>query len=461
VLLSSIQVVLSFAFFQITSQWLTTQFDENLKTVSVQVSGTLEDVENADEDDINFQFDESSIASVTYLRDRLFFIRVIDLSTGAILDESQRYPIPVHIPANAQAIETFALQSDPQQVVRIFTQRFGQNDQYGLQVGQSFNDVLNTQRQILRLLIVSVGLTAVLSALSGWFLAQRALQPVKALTRIAHEINERDLSRRITTPMPDDELGQLSGVFNQMLDRIEAAFQRQKQFTADAAHELRTPLSIMQTGLDVALEQERTSNVYQNVLENLRGEVVRMTHLTTSLLMLARSDTQQMALKRQPTDLSLLLHTTADQFTAAANYKHIIISRHISASIVVNVDEERFIQLALNLLDNAIKYTSEGGMITVTLIRLDGRVRFDISDTGIGIPTDQLAQIFNRFYRVDRARTRAQGGFGLGLAIARQIVELHSGTITASSQIGIGTTISVTVPISPASDHHLTSPNNN
>ena len=181
-LLSSIQVVLSFAFYQITSQWLTTQFDENLMTVSAQVSGTLENVENADEDDLNFQFDETSIASATYLRDRLFFIRVIALSTGAILDESQRYPIPVHIPADAQAIETLALQSDPQQVVRVFTQRFGQNDQYGLQVGQSFNDVLNTQRQILSLLIVSVGLAAVLSALSGWFLAQCALHPVKALT---------------------------------------------------------------------------------------------------------------------------------------------------------------------------------------------------------------------------------------------------------------------------------------
>lgn len=447
-LLSVIQISLSFAFYQITMQGLITQFDENLVSVGAQVGMTLVNPDDVGDEDFNLQFNATGNAAETFLRDRLFFIRVVDLTAGSVIEQSADYSIPIHPPLGMESLDTLQIEGYPTQIVRVYTQRFAQDGHLALQVGQSLTDILATQSQMIRALIVFVGLTMVLTALSGWFLAHRALIPVSALTRTAREISEHDLSQRITTPLVDDELGRLGMVFNQMLDRIQGAFERQKQFTADAAHELRTPLSIMQAGLDVALEQERTVPAYQNTLESLRDEVVRMTQLTTSLLMLARSDAHQMTLKRQPADFSLLLHTVIDQFTGAADAKHLVIERVISSAIVVNMDEDRMIQLALNLLDNAIKYTPEGGMITVTLSQLDGRVQFDVSDTGIGIPPDHLLHIFDRFYRVDRARTRAQGGIGLGLAIARQIVELHGGTITASSQMGVGTTITVTLPTS-------------
>ena len=233
-----------------------------------------------------------------------------------------------------------------------------------------------------------------------------------------------------------------------MLDRIQSAFQRQQRFTADAAHELRTPLSIMQTGLDVTLSQPRTAEQYRSALVNVQEEVERLTHLTTHLLMLARTNSHALPMTYQRLNLSLLLNTVADSITAAAEKKDIRLERAIPAGVEINGDEDQLIQVAINLLENAVKYTPENGCISVTLQRRGETVRFTIADNGVGIPADDLPHIFEPFYRADRSRSRSAGGVGLGLAIAQEIVRLHGGSITATSQPGQGTQLTVTLPTS-------------
>ncbi|MDI9637086.1 ATP-binding protein [Geitlerinema splendidum] len=447
-LLTIIQIGLSVAFYQFTLQGLITQLDNNLITVATQVNAMLDNGEDFNENDINFQFDDSGIAAQTFLRDRLFFVRVVDTGTGRILAENTDYGVPIHPLSDHAAFETLRAETSPVEAVRVYSQRIDRDGRYALQVGQSLSDIEATQLQLINLVIISAFVTAGLGGGIGWLIAQRALKPIKALTQIARSMDEHDLSTRITTELPNDEIGQLGAVFNQMLDRIEAAFLRQRQFTADAAHELRTPLAIIQTGLDVALEQMRTPEVYHAMLDNLRSEVTRLTKLTTTLLTLARLDTSNFQLSRQVCDVSVLVETVADQMQFAAREKGIDIERNIQEGITAWLDENRIIQLVVNLLDNAIKYTPEGGSITVSLSQQDGTLQLRITDTGIGISAEHLAHIFDRFYRVDRARSRQQGGFGLGLAISQQIAHLHGGQIDASSTIGSGSTFIVTLPTS-------------
>ncbi len=451
-LLCLIQFVLSAAFYSFTSNWLLTQLDQSLLTTAAQVAAALDDGEPMETED--FQLGAGSAA---FLRERRFFIRVIGRDMGVILDTSTSDDLPVTTQARrgSAGFETLDAPSKAGSLIRVYTLPLENSQQLALQIGQSLDEVHQTQAQILRLLILMLGATALLALASGWFLAHRALIPVNAITRTARDIGEKDLSRRIVMPLPNDELGQLAQTFNGMLDRIEGAFQRQRQFTADAAHELRTPLSIMQTGLDVVLSQERTANHYRTALENMHEEVLRLSQLTTHLLTLARADAHTRTIEQRPVDLSLLLTTVADQVAVAAEQKQIAIQRDIPPSISIEADEDRLIQLALNLLENAVKYTPTGGSITVKLAQSSGQVFFSVVDTGVGISPQQLPHIFDRFYRVDRARSREQGGFGLGLAIAQQIAHLHGGEINVTSQVGVGTQFTVTLPASSPFNRHL------
>lgn len=444
-LICTVQIGVSFVTYVAISEWLTAQLDQNLLTVATQVVATLDNNDDFDTDDLNFEFNESGIAADTFLRDRLFFVRVVNFSTGVVLDASADYDLPIDTSNNLSRFDTVPFGSEQ---VRVYSQRFNNNLQYGLQVGQSLEDISLIQTKIRQLTLLSVIVTTLLAGLSGWFLAHRALVPVRSMTSTAQEISENDLKQRITTPLIDDELGQLGAIFNGMLDRIEGAFQRQKQFTADAAHELRTPLGILQTGLDVALERPRTAEEYQNVLENLRSEVGRMTKLTTSLLMLARSDSNEFTLHRQHTDLSLLMQIVSEQIESAAEEKQITITRDLKPNIIVNIDPDWIMQMLLNLLDNAVKYTPIDGIIRIGLERLTNEIELKIADNGIGIQQEHLRRIFDRFYRADRARSRQVGGFGLGLAMVHQIVYLHGGKIRVSSEVDRGTVFTISLPIS-------------
>ena len=265
-LLGITQFVVSGILFVFISTWLEKQVDNNLLLTATQVSSVLYDPDQPqntlDTEDISFQFTADSIATQSFLRDQLFFVRLVDRSTGTILAASVDYDIPISSQSlSAEArFDTVGIDEENKILdVRIYTLPLSYTPQLALQIGVSLEDTREIQGDVLRLLALLLAVTAILAPLSGWFLANRALVPIHATARIAAEINETDLTQRLDLAASEIELEYLIQTFNAMLDRIEQAFRRQRQFTTDAAHELRTPLAIMQTGLDVTLSQERSA----------------------------------------------------------------------------------------------------------------------------------------------------------------------------------------------------------
>jgi len=424
------------------------QLENTLVATATQVAVTLQGADFIDDNQVNVRFRDPDDVVNAFLQGQRFFIRVIDQREGLVIETSEPYQVDISPQArNVNAgYETLPLR-DTAIMMRVYTLPL-EGYPLALQVGVSLAEVNATQALIFWMIASALLLTVLLGAGSGLFLASRALIPIHAITRIARQIGERDLTQRITLNRVDDELGQLALTFNTMLDRIERAFQHQQRFTADAAHELRTPLSIMHIGVEVILSQERTPAEYRAALDSIQEEVRRLTALTVGLLTLARADSHRLTLHRDLVDFSMLIRTVIDQIAPIAEHKNIDIQRDILPEVRLEADEERMIQLALNLIENAVKYTPEGGLITVTLTQTSGQVRLTVADTGTGIPPEHLPHIFDRFYRMDRSRSRDNGGFGLGLAIAQHIVQLHGGEITVVSQVGVGTQFGVTLPTS-------------
>jgi len=447
-ILISIQLALGAAFYRLTSDWLVGQLENTLVATATQVAVTLQGADFIDDNQVNVRFRDPDDVVNAFLQGQRFFIRVIDQREGLVIETSEPYQVDISPQArNVNAgYETLPLR-DTAIMMRVYTLPL-EGYPLALQVGVSLAEVNATQALIFWMIASALLLTVLLGAGSGLFLASRALIPIHAITRIARQIGERDLTQRITLNRVDDELGQLALTFNTMLDRIERAFQHQQRFTADAAHELRTPLSIMHIGVEVILSQERTPAEYRAALDSIQEEVRRLTALTVGLLTLARADSHRLTLHRDLVDFSMLIRTVIDQIAPIAEHKNIDIQRDILPEVRLEADEERMIQLALNLIENAVKYTPEGGLITVTLTQTSGQVRLTVADTGTGIPPEHLPHIFDRFYRMDRSRSRDNGGFGLGLAIAQHIVQLHGGEITVVSQVGVGTQFGVTLPTS-------------
>lgn len=284
----------------------------------------------------------------------------------------------------------------------------------------------------------------------GWWLAFRAVQPVDRLTTEVREITDgRTLHRRVPVPFVKDEVGRLAETLNQMLGRLERSFTALRRFTADASHELKTPLTVLRAGVERALTTPRMPQEALADLEETLQEINRMTELVDTLLTLARADEGTAPLHLEPVDLRALLLDTEETAELLAEPAGVTVSvEAVEGPVVVQADPSRFRQLVMNLLSNAVKYTPQGGRVRLWLERDDGRVRFGVSDTGIGIAPGDLPHIFHRFYRADTARTRTadRPGVGLGLAICKWIAEAHGGTIDVQSRPGRGTTFTVTLP---------------
>jgi heavy metal sensor kinase len=300
---------------------------------------------------------------------------------------------------------------------------------------------------IFRVVIFYSALAVVLLAgVGGMFLANRTLKPVDHITDIAREIGEGDLSRRIDI-QSEDEMGRLAATLNAMISRLEEAFQKQRQFAADASHELRTPLAIIQAESSLALDKKRTQAEYRKSLELVSQEVAYMSEIIGNLLLLARDDAGSEPLNFQEVNVKDLFTELSSDLEVIAQEKGVAFDLGPMDNLIVKADRHRLRQLFLNILDNAIRYTPSGGTVSSSLVRKNGSALVSISDTGIGIPGEDLPFIFDRFYRVDKARSRAEGGMGLGLAIASSIVKLHGGEIEVESQVGKGTTFHITLPL--------------
>lgn len=315
-----------------------------------------------------------------------------------------------------------------------------------LQVGQSTSDLNSTLHNLLLILLVGIPASLVLASFGGWWLSSRALSPIDHVTKLAQEITGHDLSRRLNLDLPDDEVGRLARTFDEMIARLDAMFQRQRQFTADASHELRTPLTAIRGQIDVALTRPRDATEYQRVLAAVNDQVDRMTRLVGGLLMLARSDAGALPLQREPVTVQGLVESIANQIEPLASAKGMAVVVEAGDPSTVSGDRDLLVQLLLNLADNAVKYTDRGTIEIGWRTRNDD-VEIFVRDTGLGIPADHLPRIFERFHRVDDARSRERGGAGLGLAIGKWIAEAHGGELRVESS-GAGSTFTVTLPMS-------------
>ena len=298
------------------------------------------------------------------------------------------------------------------------------------------------------LLILPFGVLA--AYVIGSWIARRALAPVDQITNEVREITDgRSLHRRLPSTMVKDELGRLADTLNQMMDRLERSFSALRRFTADASHELKTPLTVLRAGVERAITTPRLPQESLESLEEVLQEINRMTELVDTLLTLARADEGTVGLHREPVDLRQLVEETRETGDLLAEDAGVTMKVEAPLEpVVVAVDASRIRQLVLNLLTNAVKYTPSGGRVTLWLERDDGRVKLGVSDTGIGIASGDLPHVFDRFWRADTARTRTseRPGVGLGLAICKWIAEAHGGSIDVQSRPGRGTTFTVTLP---------------
>ncbi len=311
-----------------------------------------------------------------------------------------------------------------------------------LQVGTVREQVDNALSLLLIVLVVS-GLGAIVAAaIMGRLLAGRALRPIDAITQTALAISRADdLDKRILQVGPQDEVGRLAKTFNIMLDRLEGLFRGQQRFIADLSHELRTPLTTIRGNVDL---MRRMKSIDEESLNAIQAESDRMTRMAGDLLLLAQADAGQ-AIRRERVELDTLLLEVYRQMRPMTEGVEIGIGEEDQA--IVMGDADRLKQLLLNLVDNARKYTPRGGKVTLSLGCADGWARLSVADTGIGIPAQDLPHIFERFYRVDKARSRAAGGSGLGLSIAQWIAQAHGGKIDVQSAPGQGTIFTVRLPL--------------
>lgn len=310
---------------------------------------------------------------------------------------------------------------------------------------EPFDQALDRFRRLLREVLPVLILLA--SVLTYWF-SGRGIAPLNDIIRTAGEIGVNDLTTRLKVPKTHDELHRLTNALNQMLTRIESSVRRITQFTADASHDLRTPLALIRGNAELALRRSRTSDEYRDALRTILRTTEEATGLVENLLALARADAGAATLQFRRLDLMIHLRKAASEAGALASGQGIRVVQELpSGPVWITADSAAIERLFRIVFENAVKYTPSGGEVGV-FFHNGGQVAcVEIRDTGIGIPPNDLPHIFERFYRADRARSRETGGSGLGLAIARWVVEMHRGSITAQSVLGEGSVFSIVLPL--------------
>jgi heavy metal sensor kinase len=332
--------------------------------------------------------------------------------------------------------------------LRIVSAKFGvPGNTYTVQLAAPLAQVSDVLLRLLWLLVLSIPVVLILASLGGYWMSRRALAPVDAITSTARSISEHSLSRRLASLKTADELQRLAETFNQMMDRLETAFKRITQFTADASHELRTPTALIRTTVELSLRRDRSNDEYREALGQILEEAVRMGILIDNLMTLARMDSGAEALGFASVDIAAILGEASLAGQPLALSKQIQLDREIPhIPIVVNGDAHALRRLFLILIDNAVKYTATGGRVFIALNTNGKDAIAKVRDTGIGISAEDQPAIFERFYRADKARSR-ESGAGLGLSIARWIAEAHGAEILVESAVGQGSTFEVRIPL--------------
>jgi heavy metal sensor kinase len=336
--------------------------------------------------------------------------------------------------------------------VRIVTTPVQMGDRRPLlvQAGTSLEGVEAALQRAGWILFVLTPSVFLIALVVGWLVVGRALRRVDQLTRTALDIQSSNLERRIRHAGPDDEIGRLAQAFDQMITRLDRSFQQVRQFSADASHELKTPLTAIRGEAEVSLLGELSPEEYRKSIRSILESAERMSEVVESLLLLARADSGQNLIRQEPVELGDIVLQAVENIEPLAARDRISLMVVDVDELVVAGDPLWLNQVVTNLLSNGIKYTPAGGEVTVALRRDGDQAELEVRDTGIGIPPEHVARIFDRFYRVDHGRARAAGGAGLGLSITRWAVEAHGGEISVESRPGEGSCFRVRLPLADA-----------
>jgi two-component system, OmpR family, sensor kinase len=387
-------------------------------------------------------------------------VQIVDAQTNAVVDRSASlagYSLPTDLDARVAAskgVTTFQTRIDlgehPMRIVTLPVQ-MGDDVPYLVQAAESLQGVEEGLQRTSMILLVLTPLVFTLSMIGGWVLVSRSLQPVDEMTRAALAMEPGKLDRRIEPVGSDDEIAHLASAFNEMMGRLDRSFRQIRQFSADASHELKTPLTSIRGEAEVALMGlgDLTPDQYRRTLTSIIDEVERMSAIVENLLLLARADAEQVTIRREKVALEDVVLRVFEQMEGIARRKGVSIDIGEMDSAEVEGDPLWLGQIVTNLVNNAIKYTPAGGRVALSL-SADGAqpaAAVRVSDTGPGIPAEHLPRIFDRFYRVDPGRSRDAGGVGLGLNIAQWAAHAHGGEITVESEVGMGTTFSLLLPV--------------
>jgi heavy metal sensor kinase len=323
--------------------------------------------------------------------------------------------------------------------------KLNENSNVVVIIGRFTNEIENVLAR-LKMILISTGiLVMILAGIGGFFYADSSLKPVEKIINTAKNIEENNLNERIKVNS-QDELGRLVSTLNQMISRLEKAFEQQKQFTADVSHDLRTPLSIIQAESSLSLKKDRSIEEYKKSLELILEETSYMSEIIDKLLFLARSDNKTQFYNFTKTNLKSLLEEVIKKVSPLYHNKGLTLQVAKLEELNIRADKDKLKEALINILDNSLKYTDEG-KVTISSVKIGNFAKISIEDTGRGIPKGDLHRIFDRFYRGDKARTSSEKSTGLGLAIVKEIVNAHDGRIEVESEVGKGTVFSLFLPI--------------
>jgi heavy metal sensor kinase len=317
---------------------------------------------------------------------------------------------------------------------------------YQIEISASLDSIDVELAVVRRAIFIGLPLVLALAGVGGWLLATRTLRPLASMAEQAHRITGSNLDTRIQVDDAVEELALLVTSFNELLSRLDQAFDTMRRFVADASHELRTPVSVIRGEADVALSKDRGEDEYRESLGIVLDESRRLSRLVDDLLNLARADAGHVRLQTHDFYVNELVAECCRSVQGLASARQLTLECRTEGDLQFTGDEQLLRRLLINLLDNAIRYTPAGGTVTAAIESRPEAVRISVADTGIGIQADDQAHIFERFYRTGEARSRRDGGFGLGLAIVKWIAESHQGTVACNSKYGCGSLFTVMLP---------------
>jgi len=441
VLLIALLLLAAIVFNRLTND-LREQLDQDLAQMSAQELTRIEVVNHT----LTFAANNRQLPAQMGL---VGFARLLD-ANGQITDGLGAYTTAPVLPATLQTPPRGAMfdQTNTDGLpLRLFTQPILVDNQIVgyLQVATAQEEIQETQNTLVRSLFIGIPLTLLVAGLISLWAAQQALRPLTTMTRSAAAITAEDLDQRLPVPQAKDEVQALALAFNATLERLAAAFARQRRFTADASHELRTPVTAILGQAEFALSRARTPENYQAILTRIQQEAERMQRLIGRMLTLARVETGRHPLHIAPTDIPGLLNTLVDTLQPQAAAKGLALNVTAPTTLIVATDADSLTQILLNLLENAIHYTDQGQIDLVATPAADS-LQIRVSDTGQGIPPGHLPHLFQPFYRVDPSRSQSRGNVGLGLTLTYELAQLLGGQIEVTSQPPMGTTFTLTLP---------------